>query len=90
MEIAFSAAGTGERELRQLQPQWNAGMITASLAISLLGAFTSTQLMCQARMSVRFSSVLVWTILGSLTFGFCSIWCLHFVASKLSFLLLLF
>jgi len=31
-------------------------------------------------MSLRFSSVLVWTILGSLTFGFCSIWCLHFVA----------
>ena len=36
--------------------------------------------MCQARMSVKFSSVLVWTILCSLTFGFCSIWCLHFVA----------
>ena len=36
--------------------------------------------MCQARMSVHFSSVLIWTILGSLTFGFCSIWSLHFVA----------
>ena len=36
--------------------------------------------MCQARMSVQLSSVLVWTILGSLTFGFCSIWSLHFVA----------
>jgi NO-binding membrane sensor protein with MHYT domain len=36
--------------------------------------------MCQARVSLRFSSVLVWTILGSLTFGFCSIWSLHFVA----------
>lgn len=31
-------------------------------------------------MSVQFSSVLVWTGLGSLTFGFCSIWSLHFVA----------
>ena len=31
-------------------------------------------------MSVHFSSVLVWTVLGSLTFGFCSIWSLHFVA----------
>ncbi len=31
-------------------------------------------------MSLRFSSVLVWTILGSLNFGFCSIWSLHFVA----------
>jgi NO-binding membrane sensor protein with MHYT domain len=36
--------------------------------------------MCQARVSLRFSSVLVWTILGSLTFGFCSVWSLHFVA----------
>ena len=75
-------------------------MIAASIAISFLGAFTSTQLfvpyqylytlsvqrltllcrMCQARMSLHFSSVLIWTILGSLTFGFCSIWSLHFVA----------
>ena len=31
-------------------------------------------------MSLHFSSVLAWTILGSLTFGFCSIWSLHFVA----------
>lgn len=29
---------------------------------------------------MHLSSVLVWVILGSLTFGFCSIWCLHFVA----------
>lgn len=65
---------------RRLDPQWDAGLIAASIAVSLLGAFTSTQLMCQARMSLRFSSVVVWTALGSLTFGFCSIWCLHFVA----------
>ena len=69
-----------EGGLRQLEPRWNSGMIVASIAISLLGAFTSTQLMCQARLSARFSSVFAWTILGSLTFGFCSIWCLHFVA----------
>lgn len=36
--------------------------------------------MYQARLSIYFSSVLIWTILGSLTFGFCSIWSLHFVA----------
>ena len=69
-----------DESLRHLRPQWNYGMIAASIAISLLGAFTSTQLMCQARISLHFSSVLVWTILGSLTFGFCSIWSLHFVA----------
>ena len=80
MDVSFSVTGNGEKVPRQLEPQWNGGMIAASIAISLLGAFTSTQLMCQARMSARFSSVLAWTILGSLTFGFCSIWCLHFVA----------
>ena len=30
--------------LRQMEPHWNAGMIAASIAISFLGAFTSTQL----------------------------------------------
>ncbi|KAL6721385.1 hypothetical protein ACLMJK_000488 [Lecanora helva] len=58
----------GGVQARQLSPQWNVGMIFASIAISFLGAFTSTQL------------VLVWTLLSSLTFGFCSIWSLHFVA----------
>ncbi|KAI4261218.1 MAG: hypothetical protein L6R42_003583, partial [Xanthoria sp. 1 TBL-2021] len=65
---------------RRLEPQWDGGLIAASIAVSLLGAFTSTQLMCQARMSLGISSIAVWTALGSLTFGFCSIWCLHFVA----------
>jgi hypothetical protein len=36
--------------------------------------------MCQAKVSLHFSSVLIWTLLASLTFGFCSIWSLHFVA----------
>lgn len=67
-------------EPRRLDPQWDGGLIAASIAVSLLGAFTSTQLMCQARMCLRISSIAVWTALGSLTFGFCSIWCLHFVA----------
>ena len=66
--------------LRQLEVHWDAGLIAASIAVSLLGAFTSTQMMCQARTSRYFSGVLVWTILGSLTFGFCSIWSLHFIA----------
>ncbi|KAJ9646907.1 hypothetical protein H2204_000599 [Knufia peltigerae] len=66
--------------LRRLEPHWNYGLIAASIAVSLLGAFTSTQMMCQARTSRYFSGVLVWTLLGSLTFGFCSIWSLHFIA----------
>ncbi|OAG33950.1 hypothetical protein AYO21_11903 [Fonsecaea monophora] len=69
-----------EPALSRLEVHWNGGLIAASIAVSLLGAFTSTQMMCQARTSRYFSGVLVWTILGSLTFGFCSIWCLHFIA----------
>ncbi|KAL2425623.1 hypothetical protein ABEF91_008510 [Exophiala dermatitidis] len=67
--------------LRRLEPIWNYALIAASIAVSLLGAFTATQMMCQARTARYFSGVLVWTILGSLTFGFCSIWCLHFIAT---------
>lgn len=66
--------------VRQLEPHWNGGLIAASIIVSLLGAFTSTQMFCQARTSRYFSGILVWTILGSLTFGFCSIWSLHFIA----------
>src|ERR1700744_2349092 len=72
--------GQQEAAMRRLEVHWNQGLIAASIAVSLLGAFTSTQMMCQARTSRYFSGVLVWTILGSLTFGFCSIWCLHFIA----------
>ena len=99
-DISLQATVESEVTMRQLDPHWDAGLIAASIAISFLGAFTSTQLwvphhhsnftlrsnsdhpysMCQARMSLHFSSVLIWTILGSLTFGFCSIWSLHFVA----------
>lgn len=67
--------------LRIIQPEWDWRLIVAAFAISFLGSFTSTQLMCQAKTSRYFSGVLVWTILGSLIFGFCSIWCLHFVAT---------
>lgn len=65
---------------RRLVPQWDVTLIAASIGISLLGAFTSTQLMCQAKASHQFAGALVWTALGSLTFGFCSIWGLHEVA----------
>lgn len=54
-------------------------MVVAALAVSLLGAFTSTQLMCQARCAHNLSGVLIWTGLGSLIFGFCATWCLHFL-----------
>lgn len=69
-----------EAEARYLAPHWNSGMIAASIGVSLLGAFTSTQLMCQARLSKYLAGVLLWSGLASLTFGFCSIWSLHFLA----------
>ena len=67
-------------DFRVLQPQWNYSLVAASVAISLIGAFTSTQLMCSARLSKSFLGLLTWTMLGSFVFGFCSIWCLHEVA----------
>jgi hypothetical protein len=71
---------THEDNVRQLEPRWNKAMIAASIAISFLGAFTSAQLMCHARMSLHFSSVLIWSLGGSVIFGFCSIWSSHEVA----------
>lgn len=46
----------GEELLRQLEPQWNKGMIAASIAISLLGAFTSTQLFVPSACSYTYTS----------------------------------
>ena len=74
-----SVLNTDYRHARQIVPQWNSGLVAASIAVSFLGAFTSTQLMVQARTSRYLSGVLVWITLSSLVFGFCSIWCLHFI-----------
>lgn len=76
----MATSTTENGAVRQLEPHWNNGLIAASITVSLLGAFTSTQMFCQARTARYFSGILVWTILGSLTFGFCSIWSLHFIA----------
>lgn len=76
-----NSAQVVEGTLRIIHPHWDHGLVVASIAISLLGAFTSTQLMCQAKTSRYFTGVLIWTILASLIFGFCSIWSLHFVAT---------
>lgn len=78
--MVYSTPPPKADHFRELEPHWNGTMIAASIAVSFLGSFTSTQLMCHARMSVRFSTALLWTLLGSLIFGFCSIWCLHYIA----------
>lgn len=69
-----------EPGLRYLNPEWDYALIVASLGISFLGSFTSSQLMCHARLSPHFSSVLLWSLLASMIFGFCSVWSLHEVA----------
>lgn len=66
--------------LRQIEPRWNFALIAASVAVSLIGSFTSTQLICCARSSRTFLGVLVWTILSSFVFGFCAVFCLHEIA----------
>ena len=43
-DAIFEAAMDSQATMRQLEPNWDAGMIAASIAISFLGAFTSTQL----------------------------------------------
>jgi hypothetical protein len=43
-EMSNTTVNGQEETLRQLAPRWNHGMIAASIAVSLLGAFTSTQL----------------------------------------------
>lgn len=78
MRLLSMSPPSGDERL--IPVEWNTGLIAASIGISLLGAFTSTQLICQARASRHFSGALVWMMLGSLTFGFCSIWSLHEVA----------
>jgi NO-binding membrane sensor protein with MHYT domain len=64
---------------RSLVCHYNPSLVVAALVVSLLGAFTSTQLMSQARGARTLPGVLIWAVLGCLTFGFCATWCLHFL-----------
>lgn len=75
----LNTTATAMASPRSLVCHYNPSMVTAALVVSLLGAFTSTQLMSQARSARTLSSVLIWTVLGSLVFGFCATWCLHFL-----------
>lgn len=76
---ALNTTLTAMTSPHRLVCHYNPGMVVAALAVSLLGAFTSTQLMCQARCAHTLSGALIWTGLGSLVFGFCATWCLHFL-----------
>lgn len=64
---------------RSLVCHCNLTTVTAALVNSLLGSFTSTQLMSQARGARTLPGVLIWTRLSCLIFGFCGTWYLHFL-----------
>lgn len=66
--------------VRQIIPHFNLGLVAASVAVSLIGAFTSTQLICCARSARTFLAVLAWTTLSSFVFGFCAVFCIHEIA----------
>lgn len=66
--------------VRQIIPHFNFGLVVASIVVSLIGAFTSTQLICCARTARTFVGVLIWTTLSSFVFGFCAVFCIHEIA----------
>lgn len=66
--------------MRQIIPHFNPTLVAASIAVSLIGAFTSTQLICCARSARTLLGVFVWTILSGFVFGFCAVFCIHEIA----------
>lgn len=74
----MSAVDSGA--VRQIVPHYNFGLVVASVVVSLIGSFTSTQLICCARSARTFLHVLIWTILSSFVFGFCAVFCIHEIA----------
>jgi hypothetical protein len=76
---AAKATAMASASPRSLVCHYNPSMVTAALVVSLLGSFTSTQLMSQARGARTLPGVVIWTALGCLIFGFCGTWCLHFL-----------
>lgn len=64
---------------RILEPTWSAQIVILSFLVSWLGAFTSSQVLAQADVTRRGSRRLAWLALASATFGWQTIWSLHFV-----------
>lgn len=63
-----------------LTHQWKASMVVGSYAVSVLGAYTTTQLMCQSASSHRLWKKLAWIGVASVSFGGTAIWAMHFVS----------
>ena len=64
----------------RLSHQWKLSMVVASYLVSVLGAYTTTQLMCQSTSSRRLWKKLSWIGVASVSFGGTAIWAMHFVS----------
>ncbi|CCL98839.1 uncharacterized protein FIBRA_00844 [Fibroporia radiculosa] len=65
--------------LRVRQCSFDAQLVVLSYCISWLGAYTSTQIIIHAKYTRNAWIKWLWTFLASLAYGFCAIWCMHFV-----------
>ena len=64
----------------RLHHQWKLSFVIASYAVSVLGAYTTTQLMCQSSSSRRLWKKVGWIAVASVSFGGTAIWAMHFVS----------
>ncbi|KZP01373.1 hypothetical protein CALVIDRAFT_133551 [Calocera viscosa TUFC12733] len=63
-----------------LERQWSLPLVLGSYAISILGAYTTTQLMCQVPTTTNIWRKLGWIAVASVSFGGTGIWAMHFVS----------
>jgi NO-binding membrane sensor protein with MHYT domain len=61
-------------------PKWRPLLACLAWTVSFLGSLCSSQILGQAAISRTFAGRLQWTALASVTFGFCSIFSLHYIA----------
>lgn len=70
-----------EPDERILKPTWSYQIILLSFLVSWLGAFTSSQVIAQANTTRKGSKRLLWLSVAALTFGWQTVWSLHFLAT---------
>lgn len=54
-------------------------MLVGSYFVSVLGAYTTTQIMCQVAASRTSWKKLAWMAVASISFGGTGVWSMHFV-----------
>ncbi|KAJ6258204.1 Hybrid signal transduction histidine kinase A [Drechslerella dactyloides] len=67
-------------EVYILEKRWQPWLIVLSFFVSLLGAYTATQLYVQCLRSMWTLHRVGWVVLAAVEFGGCAIWAFHFVA----------